>query len=162
MVYRNDVEALEARHAALAAEVADKTRDRDEIAGMLAAARARDERERELLERPARRRRHRRAAVIAALAGLAVIAGIGTYRLTHPKRDRFAPVMAKMQEFADRMCACKTKDCAQHVSDDLTKWGQEMAQHALKEDKPDEAVVKQFTTVVERFANCMTKTMMVQ
>jgi hypothetical protein len=40
-MYRNDVEALAARHAALDAEVTDRTRQRDEAARLLAEASAR-------------------------------------------------------------------------------------------------------------------------
>jgi len=41
MTYRNDVDALAARHAALEVEVADRTRERDQAADLLRDARAR-------------------------------------------------------------------------------------------------------------------------
>jgi hypothetical protein len=41
MAYRSDLEALQARHSALEAEVAALARERDEVAQFLADARAR-------------------------------------------------------------------------------------------------------------------------
>src|ERR1041385_1710521 len=40
----------------------------------------------------------------------------------------FAEAMKKMREFTDKMCACKDAKCAQSVSDEMTKWGQKMAE----------------------------------
>lgn len=63
MAYRGDVEALEARVAALSADLAQRVRERDEAAQLLAEARARAHAEAYLADLdaggPARRRRKR-------------------------------------------------------------------------------------------------------
>src|SRR5438132_10142877 len=48
------------------------------------------------------------------------------------KKGAAGEAMAKMDEFKTKMCACKEHDtkCAQAVTDDMTKWSQEMAKNA--------------------------------
>jgi hypothetical protein len=158
MVYRNDIDALEARHAALAAEVAERTRDRDELARMLAAARAQDDYARELAERPARRRRRQRIVMIAMLAGLGMFGGVIKYRCANPARDRMEEALDRMQQFSNQVCACTTKACAQGVIDTMTEWGREMAKQA-PDAKPDPDTMKRAEKIVARLTECMTRAM---
>src|SRR5512143_1788028 len=133
MAYRNDLEALLARHAALEAEVVERVRARDEVARLLAEARALEEAERQLEDLaaggPARRRRHR-TLMVTAMTALTLVAGSVGYRLAQPRRDRLAEAMTQMSLFTDEMCGCSTTACAEKVSDAMTKWGIEMAKEA--------------------------------
>ena len=85
MAYRNDVDALAARLAAIDGEVADRTRARDEIALMLEEARALERAEAVLADRaaggPARRRR--RALLVATALGVSAVAVLATVKVWH-------------------------------------------------------------------------------
>src|SRR5665647_769315 len=69
--------------------------------------------------------------------------------------------MAKMSEFADDMCKCKDKACADKVQEGMTKWSTDMAAKggAKKDEKPDEASMKKMTEIGQKYAECMTKAM---
>lgn len=71
-----------------------------------------------------------------------------------------AAVFAKMTSFTDRMCACKDKACADAISDEMSKWGAEMAKDADKNVKVTEDDAKRMAEITERFAKCMTAVMM--
>ncbi len=73
---------------------------------------------------------------------------------------RMNEAMAKMSEFASRMCDCKDKACADRVQEDMTKWSTEMAKSSPGLDyKPSEAQMKRMTEVGMKFSECMTKQM---
>ena len=74
-------------------------------------------------------------------------------------QDKIHDAVDRMQEFQTEMCQCRDKACAERVNDALTKWGSEMAKHADKDERPDEAVVKRMTEIVTRYTECMTKLM---
>src|SRR5262245_2931022 len=61
-----------------------------------------------------------------------------------------AAAMAKMTEFKDRMCKCAEHDakCAQAISDEMTKWGQEQGEKN-KNAKPNEEDVKKMAPINE-------------
>jgi hypothetical protein len=70
--------------------------------------------------------------------------------------------MAKMSEFADEMCKCKDKACADKVQEGMTKWSTDMAAKGgdkKADEKPDEATMKKMTEVGQKYAECMTKAM---
>ena len=68
--------------------------------------------------------------------------------------------MAKMNEFGDAMCQCKDSACAQHVSDEMTKWGQEESRsHDWDDFKPTEEDAKKMADITKRMTDCMTKAM---
>jgi hypothetical protein len=67
--------------------------------------------------------------------------------------------MAKMEEFAGKMCGCKDATCAQRVSEEMTKWGQEEAKKDYKPTTFSDADQKRMTTATERLTKCMTKAM---
>src|SRR5438034_1541878 len=51
--------------------------------------------------------------------------------------SKMATLIAKLDEFKGQLCACHDAPCAQHVSDDMSKWGQEQAEDpVLKDMKP--------------------------
>jgi hypothetical protein len=71
-----------------------------------------------------------------------------------------AVAIAKMQEFTSEMCACKDSACAQRVSDEMTKWGQSMAQSGRDMDmRPTEDETKQIADITKQMTDCMTKAM---
>src|SRR5262249_31632510 len=61
--------------------------------------------------------------VVMALAGAAC-----------KKKSDASEAIAKMNEFATKMCECKTADCATKVSDEMAAWGKSQN----KGDKPGE------------------------
>jgi Sec-independent protein translocase protein TatA len=66
--------------------------------------------------------------------------------------------MAKMSEFKDRMCQCAEHDaqCAQNVSDEMTKWSQEQSTTAAKMSEED---TKKAAAISEELGACMQKAM---
>jgi hypothetical protein len=67
--------------------------------------------------------------------------------------------MKKFHEFADKMCACKDMTCAQDVSDEMTKWGQEMAKTDPEPPVMTEEDTKEATALGQRMGECMQKAM---
>ena len=70
-----------------------------------------------------------------------------------------AAALKKMTEFKDSMCACKDSACAQKVSDDMTKWGQEQAKDVGSMPTPDEDTTKKMTDIGTKMGECMQKAM---
>jgi len=162
MAYRSDVEALEARVHALSAELADRQRERDEVAQLLADARAREHAESVIADLeaggPARRRR-KKIKIAAAVGALALaIAGFG-YRVTRRHEDKIARVMATFSGYADEMCACSDQQCAQFVSNDMTKWATQLIKDDPSLQKPEPAVMKQAEKIAQRMTECMMRAM---
>lgn len=164
--YRNDLEALEARHAALEAEVADKVRRRDEAARMLEEARAQQRAANIAADfaagGPARRQRQMVAVVLGSIAFLIALGAV--MRVIHRGDDRarrMERVMTQFERYTDEICACKDKDCATAVTDRMTKWAGEIAKDMTPDDaKPDAAAMERMTKVGQRMSDCMTKAMM--
>lgn len=75
------------------------------------------------------------------------------------KKGGMAEAKAKMNEFADKMCACKDTKCAQGVSDDMTKWSTEMSKTASKDEKPSDADMKDMEATTKKLTDCMQKAM---
>ena len=68
-----------------------------------------------------------------------------------------AAALAKMSQFADDMCRCADRACADLVTQQMSQWGQEMAKSAAEQPKMSEPDMKQMTAVAERLTRCMTK-----
>jgi hypothetical protein len=157
--YRDDLAALEARYAALEAEVADRERARDEAARMLAEAKARARNEEAWADLvaggPARRKQ--RAMMIGAVVAMAAI-GVGAVYLAkrRPSREkREAEVLARFSGFTDRLCACADMACADKVQDDTMRWAQALASHADGDvSSPSSEFAKRIATVSERYGKC--------
>ena len=164
--YRNDLEALEARHAALEAEVADKVRRRDEAARMLEEARARQRAATIAADMaaggPARRQRQMVAVVLGSIAFLVALGAV--MRVIHHGDDRarrMERVMSQFERYTDEVCACKDKDCAMAVTDRMSKWAAEIAKDMSPDDaKPDPSAMERMTKLGQRMSDCMTKAMM--
>jgi len=68
---------------------------------------------------------------------IAVVAALSLAPLGCKKTGGGADIVAKMTEFKNRMCACKSKACTDKVTDDMTRWNQELAKAGG--DKPPTA-----------------------
>jgi hypothetical protein len=162
MAYRNDVDALEARLAALQGDVKETTKARDEVAQLLAEARARAAAEGLAADWAAggpQRRRRRRIWIAVALATLAVMSTLVTSRLLRHKEDSFTKVMAQFSVFSDQMCACRDKACVDKVTDEMTRWSQEMAKQDQAPPHMSEEQIKAATEIGERMGKCMQSAM---
>ncbi len=89
-------------------------------------------------------------AVVSVLGGCKKKSGGGLY-----------VSMAKMSEFADTMCQCRDKACADSVQDRLTKWSTDLAEEEgeSRTERLDEATIKKMTEIGQKYAECMTKAM---
>jgi hypothetical protein len=67
----------------------------------------------------------------------------------------FEEAMAAMHEFADKMCACKDSQCAEHVSDEMTKWSQEMSRRHNEMPRMTEKDTQEAAAIGERMGRCM-------
>lgn len=162
MAYRDDVEALEARFAALSADLAARERERDEVARLLEEARGRAHAEAYIADLesggPVRRRR-KRVRIAAMTAGLAMLVG-GLLAYRGQRTDhRFDEAIRGFERFTGEMCQCKDSACAIRVSDDLTRWGTAIQKDWEPAPKLDEAQMKRATALGTRLADCMTRAM---
>jgi hypothetical protein len=163
--YRSNLEALEARHAALEAEVADRVQQRDEAARMLDEARSR-QRDADVAADlasggPDRRRRRSFVLVFAGLAIVAAFIGMARVRSTSIERERFyARVMLQFEKHTTDACACKDTACITALNDRMTAWGNDVMREM--DNQPlffDEQKLKRSQELGERLASCMTKAM---
>lgn len=154
--YRNDVEALAARHAALAAEVAEKTRARDEAARMLAEARARQHAEARAAE--ASRPRHQRGVVIAVAAVALAVIALAIWAGSHRKSDRertMGRATEQLAAFTDEMCRCPDATCAQAVMDRLGQWSRELSRELPPSNDPiDSELAARISKITDRMSTC--------
>jgi hypothetical protein len=67
--------------------------------------------------------------------------------------------MKVMTKFRDQMCMCKDTACAQKVSDDMTKWAQDIAKDEREPPKFSEDDTKAFTVIGETMGKCMQQAM---
>jgi len=75
------------------------------------------------------------------------------------KKKGAAEAMGKMNDFRDKMCACKDKGCADKVNDDYTKWMQDMAKNASgeKATATNEEDAKKMADAATKYQECYTK-----
>ena len=71
----------------------------------------------------------------------------------------FGKAMKAMRHFRDELCKCKDSACAQHVSDDMTKWGQEMAKDNEEPPRMTDEETKEATEIGEAMGKCMQQAM---
>ncbi|MBA3452539.1 MAG: hypothetical protein H0T42_05510 [Deltaproteobacteria bacterium] len=76
-----------------------------------------------------------------------------------PPKSEMEVAFAKMEQFANEMCRCTDRTCADRVQASLTQWAQEMAKQDSEPTKPTEADMKRMTEVGQQYAECMTKAM---
>lgn len=78
--------------------------------------------------------------------------GKATVALTSMDIER---LMGDMVRFKDQLCACKDAPCAQKVSDDLTKWSQEIAAKEKEPPKLTEDQQQRAAAIGEAMGKCM-------
>jgi len=76
--------------------------------------------------------------------------------------SRTAEAMAAMTKFKDKMCGCKEPKCAQDVSDEMTKWAQEMSKSTEEPPKMTEDDQKRAAAIGEEMGKCMQVAMSVE
>jgi hypothetical protein len=159
MAYRSDVDALEARHRALEAELAQRVRERDDVARMLAEARAQECAEHARIDAvmggPMRRRR---AALLVAVALLLItVAGAMTYRKTCVRSHDMRDFIERFQMFSDEVCRCRDTACTQRTIDVMTAWSTEIARQRPVPLPVDDASSQHMQRIAEQFSRCMTR-----
>ena len=152
MAYRELVPSLAARLQVLEAQVGERTRERDEVARLLAEAREHVRREDDAAAAPARRRRRRRWLV--AMIGMVVaIGGVVVAMRSTRRPDPTTVAIHRLEGFTYEMCACLDNQCATQVSNEMTEWAQSFKD--APPVKPDEETMKYVTQVAMTLANCM-------
>jgi len=69
-------------------------------------------------------------------------------------------LVAAMDAFSQKMCACKDQSCADAVNGELTTWATKLSEKPeLNNTKPTDDETKQITDVMQRYQTCMTKIM---
>ena len=94
---------------------------------------------------------------------IAILAALSLASFGCKKKGGAGEAMAKMEEFKNKMCACKEHDskCAQGVTDEMTKWSQEMAKNA-GDKKPDDVSpedAKKMADITKAMGECSMKAM---
>ncbi len=74
-------------------------------------------------------------------------------------RSNFGEALDKMDAFAKTMCECKDPACAQKVSDDITKWAEEMSKVYKEPPHMSEADQKRAAEIGEQMGKCMQQAM---
>lgn len=154
MAYRNDLEALEARHAALEAEIAERTRERDDAARLLAEARERERAmQTEIVIDPARRRRQGIAISAGVLASIGIAIGIAYVAKQSRAEARFAAMYEQLERFTSESCACEDSACVEDVQNRMAQWGAQLS--ATTDEQPGAKNTKRFFDLVERMSACV-------
>lgn len=87
---------------------------------------------------------------------LAVLAALGGCKKKETSASNMSEPLAKMSQFANAMCHCKDKACADAIQEQMTKWATDAAENeSWTKQKPDEATVKKMTYLGQRYATCL-------
>lgn len=68
-------------------------------------------------------------------------------------------MLEQMKVFRDRFCACADSACAQHVAEDLRKWGEAMQAKFQQNVKASPEQTQIATELGEKMAECMQRAM---
>jgi len=68
-------------------------------------------------------------------------------------------VMAKLQEFGAKMCACKDNTCAEGVSNEMTKWSVEVAKTQTEPVTMTEQDQDRAVKIAQQMGECMQEAM---
>jgi hypothetical protein len=74
------------------------------------------------------------------------------------ERSLIADALVKLGEFADDMCACTDRTCADTVSQEMTRWSADLAKDT-EDFKPTPEEMEEATRVTERLSQCMVTAM---
>ena len=92
---------------------------------------------------------------ISFVAAMSLLAFAGCKK----KGGAAGEAVAKMEGFQKSMCDCKDKACAEKVTAEMSKWGEEMAKKPDKAVVPTEAQTKEMTESTKKMGECMAKAM---
>lgn len=67
--------------------------------------------------------------------------------------------LAAMTRFKDELCKCTDTPCAQRVSDEMTRWAQDMAKSQAQPPKMSDDDLKAATALGEAMGTCMQRAM---
>jgi hypothetical protein len=83
-----------------------------------------------------------------------------TTAMTGKKKSGAGDAIAKMTDFKDQMCKCADKACADKVTEQMTKWGTDMAKEgADKAGAISEEEIKKMSSITDKMTECMTTAM---
>jgi hypothetical protein len=71
-----------------------------------------------------------------------------------------AASLAKMSQFSDEMCKCVDRECAERVTEAMTRWAQEMVTRHSDEVTMSDSDTRRMAQISERIATCVTDAMM--
>jgi hypothetical protein len=82
-------------------------------------------------------------------------------RSTQPAREErgvIGEAIARLGELTDQMCTCADRTCADTVSQEMTRWSNEVARD-YADLKPTDEEMEEVKRVAERLSRCMTTAM---
>jgi len=89
---------------------------------------------------------------------IALLAGVSLAAFGCKPTSGAGDAIAKLAELKDKMCACKDQACTGRVSEEMTRWGQEVAKaggNAEARRSPED--MKQMRQVTEDLIRCEAK-----
>jgi hypothetical protein len=101
------------------------------------------------------RRLYRNASITL---GAILMASLGVLAVRASRPDRASQLVERYESFADEMCACRDRACADKVNAEMTTWAEETAKSDA-DTTPDTATMKHMTDVAEKLSSCMSKLM---
>lgn len=66
--------------------------------------------------------------------------------------------LKKLEEFKNKVCECKDKDCAEKVTKEMAEWG-EKNKDSMKDSAPDKEMLEKGAEITKQMTECMTKLM---
>jgi hypothetical protein len=66
-----------------------------------------------------------------------------------------AAAITRLERFAEDMCRCPDRDCADRVVDEMTQWAQDLAQGGAASPKVSSAEDQQARAAADRVSRCM-------
>jgi hypothetical protein len=152
MVYRSDVDALEARLRALNVDIAQRERDRDEVVRLLRDRRNCDAAVQWLEDRP--RRQRRRGVLAAVLLGGMIASGLVAYGLVPGKQQTYEKTLQDFAGFADQACQCPDAACVDRVGSELHESTNRIVKRGAYQVQPTEAQLARSREILARLMHC--------
>ena len=93
---------------------------------------------------------------MSARAWLGLVLALSACKSERTPRDRADKIVEEMGRFADRMCACRDRACADQVQAAMSAWSEQLAATYRSSElpEPDEATKKRLTDAATKYAEC--------
>lgn len=75
------------------------------------------------------------------------------------KQARTDALMREMAGFADKLCGCMTRKCADSVQDSMNTWSAALAKKETHKNKADEVAMMKLEGIGDRYGKCMLRAM---